>query len=102
MKILNNNNADYRIYEVEFFVRGVDSDYSYTEDIIIDITKDNYSNNDIYYSDLFDLIEKSYNMEYVYKIRLSELFSIDNKIYRTRYIKDNTGIHHDKNDIFTI
>ena len=102
MKILNNNNADYRTYEVEFFARGIDGNYSYTEDIIIDISKDNYSDNDIYYRDLFELIEKSYNVEYVYKIRVSELFSIDNKIYRTQYIKRGNDITHEKNTIFTI
>ena len=102
MTILNNNNADFRSYEVEFFVRGADGNYSYTEDIIIDITKDNYNDNDLYYRDLFDLIEKSYNVEYVYKIRVSELFSIDNKIYRTQYIKKGNDIIHEKNTIFTI
>ena len=102
MKILNNNNADYRVYEIEFFVRGVDNDYSYTEDIIIDISKDNYDDNDMYYRDLFNLIEKSYNVEYVYKIRVSELFSIDDKIYRTQYIKKGNDINHEKNNIFII
>ncbi len=102
MKILDNNNANYRVYEVEFFVRGIDNDYSYTEDIIVDITKDNYNDNDIYYRDLFDLIEKSYNVEYVYKIRISELFSIDNKIYRTQYIKRGNDINHEKNNVFII
>lgn len=102
MKLLNNNNVDYRSYEVEIFECQGDDYSSYTDDIIIDITKDNYENNDDFHKDLFDLIERNYNMEYVYKIRVSELFSIDNKIYRCTYIKDETGIHHIKNDIFTI
>lgn len=102
MKLLNNSNVDLRNYEIELF-ECQDNDYdSYTDDIIIDITNDNYTINEDFYKDLFDLIEHNYNMEYVYKIRVSELFSIDNKIYRCTYIKDETGIHHIKNDIFTI
>jgi hypothetical protein len=102
MKILNNNNADYRTYEVEFFIyEGHGNHYSYTEDFIIDISKDDYYDNDKFYNDLFNQLENIGGHD-CYKIRVSELFSINDKIYRTQYIKDDTGIHHYKNDIFTI
>ena len=96
MRILNNNNSDYRVYKVELFVDNWDTKYSYTDDIIIDISNDDYNNNDDYISDLFKLIEQNYNTVFVYKINVIELYFFDNKLYRTYYTKEGEKITYEK------
>ena len=102
MRLYNNDYADYRMYKVEFFVDNWDTRYSYTEDIVIDISNDNYDDNDDFISDLFKLIEQRYNMTFVYKIRITELYDFGGHIYRTHYIKEGEKITHEKNEIYEI
>lgn len=102
MRILDNNYANYRMYKVEFFVDDWDTKYSYTEDIVIDISMDDYDNNNDYIKDLFKLIEQNYKTYFVYKIRITELYDFGGAIYRTHYTKEGDTITHEKNERYEI